>query len=256
MCVHVCVCMRVCVCACVHVCEHACEHVCVCSLYIGSVSHRVLHMYKLYFRTHTLYSVLCIALSSCTLVHCTWFTLLTPDCPHTTPTSVSVQQKAVKQLQSIMASLPVANRPKTAQEIRDFVQRYSSLISQLQSANLPTTSSIQSTKVTSTPQKPITSSQPTKKSAPSSVPVVVPLNFSPAPSSTSAMPPSTTSQLSISNSAMAQVDQHFQNSLSVAKVKPLGTGPTPPKKPHARHRETSIRYSVSSHYDPIYGRRR
>ena len=156
-----------------------------------------------------------------------------------------------------MASLPAASRPKTAQEIKDFVQKYTSLISQLQSH----TTSIQSTKMTSTAQKLTTSSQPSVKSTLTSGPVVVPLNFGPAPSTTSATPPVTTTQAVISSTAMA-VDQHFQNSLSAAKMKSTLTGPTPPSKTtptwpthcsglDSGHRDVSIWYSLCSCHHPI-----
>ncbi len=124
---------------------------------------------------------------------------------------VSVQQKAVKQLQTIMASLPVSSRPKTAQEIRDFVQKYSNLITQLQSSTPSTTTSAQSTK---TQQNPVTTLHGS---------VVVPMNFGPSPAQTTTTANSTAS---ISTTAMAQVDQHFQTALTAVKNK--STLPTKP----------------------------
>ncbi len=96
-----------------------------------------------------------------------------------------------------MASLPVSSRPKTAQEIRDFVQKYSNLITQLQSSTPPTTSA-QSTKTQQDPAKTMYGS------------VAVPMNFGPSPAQTTTTANSTTS---ISTTAMAQVDQHFQTAL-------------------------------------------
>ncbi|XP_064404063.1 mucin-5AC-like isoform X2 [Halichondria panicea] len=125
---------------------------------------------------------------------------------------ISVQQKAVKQLQTIMASLPVSSRPKTAQEIRDFVQKYSNLITQLQSSTPSTTTSAQSTK---TQQNPVTTLHGS---------VVVPMNFGPSPAQTTTTANSTAA--SISTTAMAQVDQHFQTALTAVKNK--STLPTKP----------------------------
>ncbi len=102
-----------------------------------------------------------------------------------------------------MASLPVSSRPKTAQEIRDFVQKYSNLITQLQSST-PLTTSAQSTKTQQDPAKTMYNS------------VAVPLNFGPSPAQTTTAANSTTS---ISTTAMAQVDQHFQTALTAVKNK-------------------------------------
>ena len=44
--------------------------------------------------------------------------------------SQSLQQQIVKRLQTVIASLPESQRPKTIPELRDFVQKYSSLITQ------------------------------------------------------------------------------------------------------------------------------
>ena len=44
--------------------------------------------------------------------------------------SQSLQQQIVKRLQTVIASLPESQRPKTIPELKDFVQKYSSLITQ------------------------------------------------------------------------------------------------------------------------------
>ena len=44
--------------------------------------------------------------------------------------SQNLQQQIVKRLQTVIASLPEPQRPKTIPELRDFVQKYSSLITQ------------------------------------------------------------------------------------------------------------------------------
>lgn len=150
-----------------------------------------------------------------------------------------------------MASLPVSKRPKTVHEIREFVQKYSSLISQIQTGTLPDLSaptSVQSNKSLGTsssalaaPSTLSTSSantsfmQSTSASAvrPTGTavagtlqPIVVPLNFRAQSASSSTQTAGTVStsgsnvtapMSSLSSSALAQVDQHFQNSLSALK---------------------------------------
>ena len=185
-----------------------------------------------------------------------------------THTAIAVQQKAVKQLQTIMASLPVSKRPKTVQEIRDFVHKYSSLINQIQTGTLPDlaapassqstkslsatpsstapSSSILTTSLTGTSLVPTVSVSTvtdkggsTVKSTGASVgaamrPIVVPINFGTPSTSLSTQTASTVTTCSsivtipratLSSSAMAQVDQHFQNSLSAVSMKSsLNTG--------------------------------
>jgi len=119
-----------------------------------------------------------------------------------------IQQKAVKQLQTIMAGLPPASRPKTAQEIKDFVQKYSSVLGMFAINN--STSQSSSTQSKSTVPG---STAKTSETVKSNTPVIVPLNFGP----TNSLPPTTSD--SLSTNAMAQVDQHFHNSLTVAKMK-------------------------------------
>lgn len=112
-----------------------------------------------------------------------------------------------------MNSLPVSNRPKTAQEIRDFVQKYSNLISQIQSVTtLPGTAQSNKTLI---PQPATKLSDPAKSSTPTGT-IAVPLNFGP---STSKMTSTQLVATSISSTAMAQVDQHFQIALTAAKMK-------------------------------------
>ncbi len=106
-----------------------------------------------------------------------------------------------------MASLPVNSRPKTAQEIRDFVQKYSSLITQLQNPS-------------SQSNKPVTTTLPSGS-------VAVPLNFRPTTIS------NPTSSTSLSTTAMAQVDQHFQTALTAAKKKVPPGSKFPSKPPSA-----------------------
>ena len=54
-----------------------------------------------------------------------------------TVASQSLQQQIVKRLQTVIASLPESQRPKSLPELRDFVQKYSSLITQNSLLDLP-----------------------------------------------------------------------------------------------------------------------
>ena len=183
-----------------------------------------------------------------------------------THTAIAVQQKAVKQLQTIMASLPISRRPKTVQEIRDFVHKYSSLINQIQTGTLPDlsvssqstktpgatsstsalSSSLLTTSLTGTSLVPTVSVSTATNKGDSNIKstgasvgaamhsIVVPINFGATSSSLSTQTASTVSTCSsivtipkatLSSSAMAQVDQHFQNSLSAVTMKSsLSTG--------------------------------
>ena len=49
---------------------------------------------------------------------------------HTIVASQNLQQQIVKRLQTVIASLPESQRPKNIAELRDFVQKYSTLIAQ------------------------------------------------------------------------------------------------------------------------------
>ena len=66
--------------------------------------------------------------------------------------SQSLQQQIVKRLQTVIASLPESQRPKTIPELRDFVQKYSSLITQnsLLDLSVPGTAGSQMPKSTAT----------------------------------------------------------------------------------------------------------
>ena len=65
------------------------------------------------------------------IIHC-FSLLMCLYCSHSysAVASQSLQQQIVKRLQTVIASLPEAQRPKTIPELRDFVQKYSSLITQ------------------------------------------------------------------------------------------------------------------------------
>ena len=176
--------------------------------------------------------------------------------------SQSLQQQIVKRLQTVISSLPESQRPKTIPELKDFVQKYSSLITQnslfdlsvpgsmnsqisKSSAAVATTAALVSTG-TPKPGPSSVDASGTRLSQSGSIPSLLnssaPVGHSgaklshppPPPSSAVAPPPlppaSASAQISstTSQSPSAQVAEHFKSSLAGLAVSkpPMAMGPT------------------------------
>ena len=154
--------------------------------------------------------------------------------------SQNLQQQIVRRLQTVIASLPEQQRPKTVPELREFVQKYSSLITQNTALDLAVSGSVSAQPINK--QLPLTTSPsvvpPTagpslsvasrtsqsipsllNRSMPSGISGAPNLSLPPAPSSSTAPLVSATNQqaqinIVTSQSPSAQVAEHFKSSLA------------------------------------------
>lgn len=176
--------------------------------------------------------------------------------------SQSLQQQIIKRLQTVIASLPESQRPKTIPELKDFVQKYSSLITQnsLFDLSVPGTAGSQMAKSTvtttaglastSTPrQGPSSVASGTRLSQSGSIPSLLnstapmansgaKLSLPPPPSATGSVappPPPAPASVTVTSaqinsvttqSPSAQVAEHFKSSLAGLAVSKAPLGPT------------------------------
>ena len=172
--------------------------------------------------------------------------------------SQSLQQQIVKRLQTVIASLPESQRPKSIPELKDFVQKYSSLITQnsLFDLSIPGSVGSQTSKSTAAVPTAALASTSTPRPSPSSVasgtrmphsggsipsllnssaPIVsnsgAKLSHPPPSSAVSSavapppLPPTALVNSTMTQSPSAQVAEHFKGSLAglaASKVAPMG----------------------------------
>lgn len=158
--------------------------------------------------------------------------------------SQNLQQQIVKRLQTVIASLPEPQRPKTIPELRDFVQKYSSLITQNTVLDLSVPGSVGSqlsgSKVSLTtspglvPPKAGPSPSVTTRTSQSGVSIPSLLTSGvPSGAPNLSLPPATSTTLlaavnissATTQSPSAQVAEHFKSSLAglaTAKVPTVG----------------------------------
>ena len=150
--------------------------------------------------------------------------------------SQSLQQQIVKRLQTVIASLPESQRPKSVPELREFVQKYSSLITQNSVLDLSVQGSAGSQVGSKTAGPSLTSTSAIPRAGPSSNvttqsggPIPSLLNSStlqlggvtlthplPASSTAPVVPGGSLPQVksATSQSPSAQVAEHFKSSLA------------------------------------------